>query len=113
MRIAQEEIFGPFLTVIPFKTEAEAIAIANGVKYGLTAFVWTKDIARGHRMAKAIEAGMVWINSQNVRHPSVPFGGIKASGLGRDGGDYGLDFFMEIKNITVALGDHPIPKLGK
>ncbi|MEM8906765.1 MAG: 5-carboxymethyl-2-hydroxymuconate semialdehyde dehydrogenase [Bacteroidota bacterium] len=113
MQIAQAEIFGPFLTVLPFSNEAQAIEIANGVKYGLTAYIWTKDIARAHRMARDIESGMVWINSQNVRHPSVPFGGVKYSGLGRDGGDYGLHFFMETKNITVALGDHPIPQLGK
>lgn len=112
MRIAQEEIFGPFLTVIPFSTEAEALAIANDVKYGLTAFIWTKDIARAHRLAQNIESGMVWINSQNVRHPSVPFGGVKHSGIGRDGGDYGLGFFMEDKNITIALGNHTIPRLG-
>lgn len=112
MRISQEEVFGPFLTVIPFDTEEEAVEIANSVKYGLTAYVWTKDSARGHRMALNVEAGMVWINSQNVRHLPTPFGGVKYSGIGRDGGEYSFDFYMETKNISVALGDHPIPKLG-
>jgi len=112
MRIAQEEVFGPFLTVIPFDTEEEAVEIANSVKYGLTAYIWTKDSAKAHRMALNVESGMVWLNSQNVRHLPTPFGGIKYSGIGRDGGEYSFDFYMETKNISVALGDHPIPKLG-
>ena len=112
MRISQEEVFGPFLTVIPFDTEEEAVEIANAVKYGLTAYIWTKDSARGHRMALNVESGMVWINSQNVRHLPTPFGGVKYSGIGRDGGEYSFDFYMETKNISVALGDHPIPRLG-
>ena len=112
MRISQEEVFGPFLTVIPFDTEEEAVEIANSVRYGLTAYIWTKDSARGHRMALNVESGMVWINSQNVRHLPTPFGGVKYSGIGRDGGEYSFDFYMETKNISVALGAHPIPKLG-
>jgi len=112
MRISQEEVFGPFLTVIPFETEAEAVEIANSVNYGLTAYIWTKDSAKGHRMALNVESGMVWINSQNVRHLPAPFGGVKNSGIGRDGGEYSFDFYMETKNICVALGDHAIPKLG-
>ncbi len=112
MRISQEEVFGPFLTVIPFKDEAEAVEIANSVQYGLTAYIWTKDSSRGHRMALNVESGMVWINSQNVRHLPAPFGGVKNSGIGRDGGEYSFDFYMETKNIAVALGDHVIPKLG-
>lgn len=112
MRIAQEEVFGPFLTVIPFETEEEAVEIANSVRYGLTAYVWTKDVARAHRMALNVESGMVWVNSQNVRHLPTPFGGVKHSGIGRDGGEYSFDFYMETKNISIALGDHPIPKLG-
>jgi len=112
MRIAQEEVFGPFLIVIPFETEEEAVEIANAVQYGLTAYIWTKDSARGHRMALNVESGMVWINSQNVRHLPTPFGGVKYSGIGRDGGEYSFDFYMETKNISVALGDHPITKLG-
>ncbi len=112
MRISQEEVFGPFLTVIPFDTEEEAVEIANSVRYGLTAYIWTKDSARGHRMALNVESGMVWVNSQNVRHLPAPFGGVKYSGIGRDGGEYSFDFYMETKNISVALGDHPITKLG-
>jgi 5-carboxymethyl-2-hydroxymuconic-semialdehyde dehydrogenase len=112
MRIAQEEIFGPVLTAIPFADEQEALAIANDVRYGLTAYIWTRDVARAHRMAQAVEAGMVWINSENVRHLPTPFGGVKASGIGRDGGDYSFDFYMETKNIAVALEDHKIPKIG-
>jgi 5-carboxymethyl-2-hydroxymuconic-semialdehyde dehydrogenase len=112
MRIAQEEVFGPFLTTIPFDTEEEALQLANDIKYGLAAYIWTKDVTRALRMAHGIEAGMVWVNSQNVRHLPAPFGGMKASGIGRDGGDYSFDFYMETKNICIALGDHPIPKLG-
>lgn len=112
MRIAQEEIFGPFLIAIPFDTEEEVLAEANKIKYGLTAYVWTKDMTRGLRFAHGLEAGMIWVNSQNVRHLPTPFGGMKASGIGRDGGDYSFDFYMETKNICIALGDHPISKFG-
>ena len=113
MRISKEEVFGPFLTVIPFETEEEAVEIANAVKYGLTAYIWTKDVAVAHRMALRVEAGMVWVNSQNIRHLPTPFGGVKYSGIGRDGGEYSFEFYMETKNICVALGDHTIPKLGR
>ena len=112
MRIGQEEVFGPFLSVMKFKTEAQAIKIANSVKYGLTAYIWTKDGEKAQRVARDVESGMVWINSQNVRHLSQPFGGVKQSGIGRDGGDYSFDFYMETKNICVAYGTHQIPKLG-
>ena len=112
MRIAQEEIFGPVLTVIPFKDEAEAMSIANSVRYGLTGYVWTNDLSRALRVADALEAGMIWINSENVRHLPTPFGGMKDSGIGRDGGDYSFDFYMETKNICVGKGSHKIPKLG-
>ncbi len=113
MRISQEEIFGPVLTAIPFDNDADALAIANDSEYGLTGYIWTKDITRAHSFAQKLEAGMIWINSQNVRHLPTPFGGMKASGIGRDGGpDYSFDFYMETKNIAVALGEHHIPKLG-
>lgn len=113
MRIAQEEVFGPFLIAIPFDSDEEALSLANNVKYGLTAYIWTKDVARAHRIAHGIEAGMVWVNSHNVRHLPTPFGGVKSSGIGRDGGDYSFDFYMETKNISIALGNHHIPKLGQ
>ena len=112
MRIAQEEIFGPVLTAIRFKDEADAIKIANDIEYGLTGYVWTENSAKGMRVAKQLEAGMVWINSENNRHLPAPFGGMKSSGIGRDGGDWSFDFYMETKNTCVAYGTHNIPKLG-
>jgi len=112
MRIAQEEIFGPVLTAISFKDEAEALALANGVQYGLAGYVWTSDVTRAFRFSEALEAGMVWVNSENVRHLPAPFGGAKASGIGRDGGDWSFDFYMETKNIAFATVAHAIPKLG-
>ena len=112
MRIAQEEIFGPVLTAIPFEDEAEAVLLANDVVFGLAAYVWTSDIGRGHRLARDLDAGMIWINSENNRHLPTPFGGMKASGIGRDGGDYSFDFYMETKNVCVALDTHRVPVLG-
>jgi len=112
MRISQEEIFGPALTAIPFTDESEALLIANDVRYGLTAYVWTRDVGRAHRVAQGLDVGMVWVNSENVRHLPTPFGGVKASGIGRDGGDYSFDFYMETKNICVALDTHHVPRMG-
>lgn len=112
MRIAQEEIFGPVLTTVPFDDEADAIAKANDVQYGLAAYLWTSDLGRGLRVANAFDAGMVWVNSENVRHLPTPFGGTKASGIGRDGGDWSFDFYMETKNVALAYGTHKVPRLG-
>jgi 5-carboxymethyl-2-hydroxymuconic-semialdehyde dehydrogenase len=112
MRVAQEEIFGPVLTSIPFKDEAEALHIANDIAYGLAGYVWTNDLTRALRVSDALDAGMIWVNSENVRHLPAPFGGTKASGIGRDGGDWSFEFYMEQKNIAIATGLHRIPQLG-
>ena len=112
MRIAQEEIFGPVLTSIPFTTEEEALAMANDTQYGLTAYLWTNDLTRALRLTDKLEAGMIWVNSENVRHLPTPFGGVKASGIGRDGGDWSFDFYMEQKHIGFAAGQHKITRLG-
>jgi len=112
MRIEQEEIFGPVLTVLPFDDEADAVRIANGVRYGLAGYLWTGDAGRANRVALALDTGMVWVNSENVRHLPTPFGGMKSSGIGRDGGDWSFDFYMETKNVALALGNHKIQRLG-
>ena len=112
MRIAQEEVFGPFLTSLTFRDEAEALAIANSTAYGLTGYLWTNDLTRALRFSDALEAGMIWVNSENVRHLPTPFGGVKASGIGRDGGDWSFEFYMETKNTAFALGNHKIQRLG-
>jgi len=112
MRIAREEIFGPVLTVIAFDEEEEALEIANDTPYGLTGYVWTSDVTRALRFTERLEAGMIWVNSENVRHLPTPFGGVKASGIGRDGGDWSFDFYMETKHIGFATGEHSIPRLG-
>ena len=112
MRIAQEEIFGPVLTVVPFDDESDAISKANDVPYGLAGYLWTNDLGRALRVSNALDVGMVWVNSENVRHLPTPFGGTKASGIGRDGGDWSFDFYMETKNVALAHGTHKIQRLG-
>ena len=112
MRIFQEEIFGPVVAVTPFDTEEEAIRLANGTKYGLAAYLWTSDLKRAHRVAAAVESGMTWINSHNVRDLRTPFGGVKASGLGREGGQHSIDFYTESRIVHIALGDSHVPRFG-
>lgn len=103
MQIAREEIFGPVLGVYPFDTEEEAIALANDTEYGLAGGVWTNDLARGHRMARAVRAGTIWLNSYRVTDPAVPFGGMGASGIGRENGDEAVNAYTETKAVWVEL----------
>jgi 5-carboxymethyl-2-hydroxymuconic-semialdehyde dehydrogenase len=112
MRIAQEEIFGPVACLIPFEDEADAIAKANDIVYGLSSYVWSENLGRAHRVAAAVEAGMCFVNSQNVRDLRQPFGGTKASGTGREGGTWSYEVFLEPKNVCVSLGAHHIPHWG-
>ena len=112
MRVFQEEIFGPVVAVTPFDTEEEAIGLANGTRYGLAAYLWTSSLTRAHRVAAAVESGMTWINSHNVRDLRTPFGGVKASGLGREGGQHSIDFYTESRIVHVALGDTHVPRFG-
>jgi len=112
MKIAQDEIFGPVACLIPFDDEADAVRIANDTQYGLSSYVWTENIGRAHRVAAQIEAGMCFVNSQNVRDLRQPFGGTKASGTGREGGTWSHEVFLEPKNIAVSLGAHHIPHWG-
>ena len=112
MRIAQEEIFGPVACLIPFKDEAHAIELANDIQYGLSSYVWSENLGRAHRVAASIEAGMCFVNSQNVRDLRQPFGGTKASGTGREGGTWSYEVFLEPKNVAVSLGSHHIPHWG-
>ncbi|WNB91238.1 aldehyde dehydrogenase [Bacillus sp. NEB1478] len=102
-RVAQEEIFGPVLVVIPFKTEEEAIQIANDSQYGLAGVVWTNDIRRAQRVSAAVDSGLLWINCWYIRDLRTPFGGSKASGIGREGGRHSFEFYSEAKTITMKL----------
>lgn len=113
MKIAQDEIFGPVACLIPFDDEAQAVQIANDTRYGLSSYVWTENLGRAHRVAGAIEAGMCFVNSQNVRDLRQPFGGTKASGTGREGGSWSFEVFLEPKNVCVSMGAHHIPHWGR
>ncbi|GAA4347795.1 aldehyde dehydrogenase [Kangiella taiwanensis] len=100
-RTNQEEIFGPVCTIMPFDTDEEAVSLANGTQYGLASSVWTSDLKRAHQVAKDIEAGIVWINCWLLRDLRTPFGGVKSSGVGREGGLEALRFFTEPKNVCI------------
>jgi acyl-CoA reductase-like NAD-dependent aldehyde dehydrogenase len=103
MRIAQEEIFGPVMSVLPFSSEEEAFRIANDVEFGLAAGVWTNDLARAHRAARALRVGTVWVNTYQMVYPSVPYGGVKQSGHGRNLGEASLDEFTQTKSIWMKV----------
>jgi aminomuconate-semialdehyde/2-hydroxymuconate-6-semialdehyde dehydrogenase len=102
-RTNQEEIFGPVATLLPFDTEDEAVEIANGTKYGLAATLWTRDLSRAHRVSARLQSGLVWVNCWLLRDLRTPFGGVKDSGVGREGGFDALRFFTEPKNVCVKL----------
>jgi 5-carboxymethyl-2-hydroxymuconic-semialdehyde dehydrogenase len=112
MRIFQEEIFGPVVCVTPFDSDDDAIELANDTRYGLAAYIWTSSLTRAHRVAHAVQAGMIWLNSHNVRDLRTPFGGVKFSGLGREGGHHSLDFYTESHIVHVSLGDTGVPRFG-
>jgi 5-carboxymethyl-2-hydroxymuconic-semialdehyde dehydrogenase len=103
-RIFQEEIFGPVVAITPFDTDEEALELANGVKYGLAAYIWTSNLERAHTFAHAVESGMVWLNSHNVRDLRTPFGGVKSSGLGHEGGYRSIDFYTHQQAVHITLG---------
>ena len=102
-RTNQEEIFGPVVTITPFDSEEEVLMMANSTKYGLAATVWTQDLTKAHRVAHELHSGIVWINTWLLRDLRTPFGGVKASGVGREGGFEALDFFTEPKNVCVKF----------
>jgi aminomuconate-semialdehyde/2-hydroxymuconate-6-semialdehyde dehydrogenase len=106
-RTNQEEIFGPVVTIAPFDSDDEAVAMANATPYGLAASVWTENLSRAHDVADRIACGTVWVNTWMLRDLRVPFGGMKQSGVGREGGDEALHFFTEPKNVCVALNERP------
>ena len=102
-RVNQEEIFGPVVTLTPFDTEADALHMANSTEYGLSATIWTANLTRAHRVAQALHAGVVWVNTWLHRDLRTPFGGMKNSGVGREGGLEALRFFTEAQNVCVKL----------
>ncbi|TDC93495.1 5-carboxymethyl-2-hydroxymuconate semialdehyde dehydrogenase [Saccharopolyspora aridisoli] len=111
-RIFQEEIFGPVVAITPFDTDEEAVRLANNTKYGLAAYVWTSNLERAHNVGQRIDAGMVWLNSHNVRDLRTPFGGVKASGLGHEGGYRSLDFYSDQQAMHISLAPVHTPKFG-
>lgn len=111
-RIFQEEIFGPVVAITPFDSDEEALELANGVKYGLAAYVWTNNLERAHTFAHSIQAGMVWLNSHNVRDLRTPFGGVKSSGLGHEGGYRSLDFYTDQQAVHITIGPVHTARFG-
>lgn len=109
MRIVREEIFGPVMSVLTFETEEEVIARANGTDFGLAAGVFTRDLARGHRMIARLEAGTCWLNNYNITPIEMPFGGYKRSGLGRENGSAAIQHYTQLKSVYVELGDVASP----
>ena len=100
-RTNQEEIFGPVVTITPFESEDEVLQLANGTEYGLAASIWSQNISRCHRLAKGIESGLVWVNTWMLRDLRTPMGGMKQSGMGREGGFDSMRFFTEAKNVCI------------
>jgi acyl-CoA reductase-like NAD-dependent aldehyde dehydrogenase len=112
MTIAQEEIFGPVVTVIPFDDEKDAVRIANDVRYGLMATIWTGDPARGHRLARRIKSGLIGINMPYTAFPGIPFGGFKQSGFGRELGLETLELYLETKSVIFSTSQKPFNPFG-
>ncbi|MCH8250833.1 MAG: aldehyde dehydrogenase family protein, partial [Planctomycetes bacterium] len=110
-RVNTEEIFGPVVTIAPFDTEREVVGYANATDYGLAASVWTRDVSRAHRMAERIQSGTVWINCWMIRDLRVPFGGMKQSGVGREGGEEAIRFFTEPKNVCIKVPSDPATRI--
>jgi aminomuconate-semialdehyde/2-hydroxymuconate-6-semialdehyde dehydrogenase len=102
-RTNQEEIFGPVVTILPFDTEEEAVMMANSTRYGLAATIWTENLSRAHRVAQQVKSGIIWINCWLLRDLRTPFGGVKQSGVGREGGWEAMKFFTEAKNVCVKV----------
>jgi aminomuconate-semialdehyde/2-hydroxymuconate-6-semialdehyde dehydrogenase len=107
-RVNQEEVFGPVVTITPFRTEEEAVHFANATPFGLSASLWTRDLARAHRVAEKIDCGTIWVNCWLLRDLRTPFGGMKNSGIGREGGEEALRFFAEPKTVCIKYSTEAI-----
>jgi acyl-CoA reductase-like NAD-dependent aldehyde dehydrogenase len=111
-RICQEEVFGPFATFVIFDDFADAMAIANDSRFGLVSYVWSEHMQTALRASRAIRSGVVWVNTPMVRELRAPFGGLKDSGMGREGGDSSMRFYTAEKNTTIPVGSVPMARLG-
>jgi len=112
-RVAQEEVFGPFVTVLTFKTDEEALAIANGTDYGLGSGLWTRDLQRAHRAARELHAGMVWVNSYKRVNPGSPFGGVGQSGYGREMGFDAMREYTQVKSVWINVDAQIAPHFSR